>query len=83
VSATLELVSGGSAVLVAREGEHATLETGFASPPGSTVEVLVLGAPVRLKVRRCQRREHAEGARFWLEGRWLNLSKDQREHLAG
>ncbi len=56
-----------------------------ASPPGSTVELVVAGAPLRLKVRQCRRAESQgeleSNPRFRVDGRWINLSRAQREHL--
>ena len=82
---TLEILGGGSAKLLSSEGEQGAIEMERASPPGSTVELVVAGAPLRLKVRQCRRVE-AEGPleskpRFRLDGRWVNLSRAQREHL--
>jgi hypothetical protein len=84
MSVALELVGGKSALLVAIEGEVATVDTDAASPPGATLELLVLGAPARLKVRRCRRLPEAvDNPRFRIEGRWLSLSRAQRAHLLG
>lgn len=87
MSRTLDLASGGNAWLSKIEGENGTIETERAWPPGSTVELVVAGAALRLKVRQCRRLE-AEGepegkARFRVEGRWVNLSRAQRESLEG
>ena len=81
----LEILGGGSATLVSSEGEQGAIEMERASPPGSTVELVVAGAPLRLKVRQCRRVE-GEGdleskPRFRVDGRWINLSRDQRLHL--
>ncbi len=85
----LEVAGGGSAWLLSIEGENGVIEAERASPPGSTVELVVAGAPLRLKVRQCRRVEaeaeaEPEGkARFRVEGRWVNLSRAQREDLSG
>lgn len=82
----LEVAGGGSARLLSIDGENGSIETERASPPGSTVELVVAGAPLRLKVRQCRRVEgggEPEGAaRFRVEGRWVNLSRVQREDLS-
>jgi hypothetical protein len=82
----LEVAGGGSAWLLSIEGENGALETERAWPPGSTVELVVAGAPLRLKVRQCRRFEDEAGpegkARFRVEGRWVNLSRAQREDLS-
>ncbi len=83
----LEVAGGGDAWLLSIHGENGVIETERASPPGSTVELVVAGAPLRLKVRQCRRVEAEaapEGkARFRVEGRWVNLSRAQREDLNG
>ena len=78
----LSLVDGAEVELVALAGEFATLESGVAAPPGAPLELVVLGAPARLKVRRCQRVAEAETVRFRIEGRWMSLSRAQRESLS-
>jgi hypothetical protein len=79
----LEVAGGGSARLLSIDGEQGAIETERASPPGSTVELVVAGAPLRLKVRQCRRVEgELEGkSRFRVDGRWVNLSRAQREDL--
>jgi hypothetical protein len=82
---TLEILGGGSAMLLSSEDEQGAIEMERASPPGSTVELVVAGAPLRLKVRQCRRVE-GEGQleskpRFRVDGRWINLSRAQRELL--
>lgn len=81
----LEVAGGGSARLLSIDGENGTIEAERASPPGSTVELVVAGAPLRLKVRQCRRVEgdaELEGkSRFRVDGRWVNLSRAQREDL--
>ena len=83
---TLEVAGGGSARLLSFEGENGALELERASPPGSTVELLVAGAPLRLKVRQCRRVQDGSDdpgkPRFRVDGRWVNLSRAQREHLS-
>jgi hypothetical protein len=81
MSQSLELAGGQRALLVAVEGEAATLETPMASPPGSILELQVLGAPARFKVRRCQRLVEGEAVRFRIEGRWQSLSRAQLDSL--
>ena len=83
MSVALALAGGKPALLVAQEGESATIETPIPSPPGSTLELVLLGAPARLKVRRCLRLAEGDSARFRIEGRWLDLSRAQRAALSG
>jgi hypothetical protein len=78
----LLLASGAEVELVSMAGENATIESEVAAPPGAPLELVVLGEPARLKVRRCQRVAEASGVRFRIEGRWMNLSRVQRESLS-
>ncbi|HYO94218.1 MAG TPA: hypothetical protein VER33_06885 [Polyangiaceae bacterium] len=77
----LTLRRGGSVKLVACSADRVTLETSFASPPGSTVELLLLDAPLSVKVKRCQRTMLPDRTVFLIEGRWVTLSREQREAL--
>lgn len=83
VGRRLGLTGGAQATLVSFEGEHATIELTSAWPPGATVELVLLGAPARLKVRRCQRvaERDSDGVLFRIDGRWLSLSRAQRQAL--
>ena len=74
------LLRGGRAVIVATGIEQATIETDVVSPPGSTLE-LDVGGPLGLKVRSCRRLPEVEPARYRIEGRWVSLSRAQREAL--
>lgn len=74
----LERASGGHVTLVRTDEVHVTISADVASPPGSSLEVLVEGAKVAIKVRGCRR----EGTRFLIDGRWVNLSRAQREAIS-
>ncbi|MBX3183312.1 MAG: hypothetical protein KIT72_03905 [Polyangiaceae bacterium] len=76
----LSLTRGGDAVVVTTDGAHATLSSSASSPPGSTVEGRApsLEAVFALKVRGCKRQEDG---RFAIQGRWVNLSREQRQLL--
>lgn len=75
--------TGTPIVLVAYDAEHVTLELDFASPPGSTVDLVFEGAPLSVKVRACRRAGDSTPPRFVVEGRWVNLSRAQRHALLG
>lgn len=81
MSQKLLLSSGAEVELVAFSGEFATIEAATAAPPGAPLELVVQGESARLKVRRCQRLEEGKSVRFRIEGRWMNLSRVQRESL--
>ncbi len=78
----LTLRRGGVARLLKADGEHASLDMPFASPPGSTLELIVAGAALGVKVQSCKRSTPPEEvARFRVDGRWVNLQRPQREAL--
>jgi hypothetical protein len=72
---------GGVATLVSADLEHVTLDVPFASPPGSTVELLVANAPLGVKVRSCRKLPDSETVRYRIEGRWTTLPRAQRDAL--
>lgn len=74
---------GGVARLVSADLEHVTLDLPFASPPGSTVELVVANAPLGIKVRSCRKLARADGesTRYRVEGRWTTLPRAQRDAL--
>lgn len=79
----LGLSRGGSAVVTATDGEHVTLLSSASSPPGSTLELTLEGKSLRVKVRGCRRlpQQDAAGRAFRIEGRWLSLSRAERDRL--
>ena len=95
--ARLSLPGGGEAEVVETDGARAVLVTSVPYPPGATLVGEgdgQLGA-CTLKVQRCRREPRSDaplaGApapgeprpRFRVEGRWVNLSRRQRERLLG
>jgi hypothetical protein len=80
------LEKGGEARVVETDGDFITLEATRAFPPGAPLvargegEGELPGAQYRVKVRGSRR--IAEGV-FRVEGRLVNLSREQRERLLG
>ncbi len=52
---TLDLVKGGSAVVLETDGDRVTLLSSLSSPPGSTLELALEGESFRVKVRGCKK----------------------------
>ncbi len=79
----LGLARGGSALVTATDGERVSLLASASSPPGSTLELTLEGKSLRVKVRGCRRLSQADaaGRAFQIEGRWLSLSRGERERL--
>ncbi len=91
----LSLPNGGEAGVVETDGARAVLVSSAPFPPGATLlgeSDDGLGA-YALKVRGCRREppptemgaapQEAAPPRFRVEGRWVNLSRPQRERLLG
>lgn len=81
---TLDLVKGGSAVVLETDGDRVTLLSSLSSPPGSTLELALEGESFRVKVRGCKKVEADAAARsFRIEGRWVSLSRSGRAKVTG
>ena len=75
------LVRGGVCSLESADAHHVVVDVSAPSPPGSTLELLVASATLGVKVRSCRRLPGAETALYRVEGRWVSLSRAQREAL--
>jgi len=84
MSVSIVFVNKGQATLIETDGERATLECDFSSPPGSplTGHVVVSNQRVQLKVHECRRVSPAP-AQFIIRGRWVNLSRAARDEFFG
>lgn len=84
---TLDLIDGGQAQILAVQGERVTVLAPRPYPPGSSLtgSDTRQGAEYRVKVRGCRRDASYSDAdpSFLVDGRLVNLSKLQREALAG
>ncbi|HEX6766666.1 MAG TPA: hypothetical protein VF103_14330 [Polyangiaceae bacterium] len=78
-----ELVRGGTAAALEVNGEHVVVLSSRSSPPGSSLEAMLDGGTLRIKVRSCRKVEPDDGGRLYrIEGRFLSLTREQRESLA-
>ena len=83
------LTPKGEASVIITDGQTVTLHAPFPSPPGSPLHGTLQGTTleVRVKVHGCRAISapasgvNASGKCFEITGRWVNLSKDAREHL--
>jgi hypothetical protein len=84
MSISLSFDGKGNATLVDTDGERATLECDFSSPPGSPLSgrIVVSHQRVQFKVHEC-RRVSSEAQHFVIRGRWVNLSRVARAELLG
>lgn len=81
---TLELVKGGSAVVLETDGDRVVVLSSLPSPPGSTLELMLEGERYLVKVRGCKKVEaDAAGRSFSIDGRWVNLSRAARAKVTG
>jgi hypothetical protein len=79
----LALARGGSALVTDTDGDRVTLLSTASSPPGSTLELSLAGEAYKVKVRGCRRvsEPDAAGRCFRIEGRWVSLTRAQRERV--
>lgn len=80
----LDLEGGGTANIIAIDGERVVLSSSVSSPPGSTLRGRLTGddASIAVKVRSC-RREPGDSVVYTIDGRFVNLSRALRERLSG
>jgi hypothetical protein len=78
----LTLANGGAAAIVENQGEHVTVRSSVASPPGSTLTMNHQGLTVLVKVRGCRKLDEHE-LPFRIEGRLVSLTRSGREQLFG
>jgi hypothetical protein len=78
----LQLASGGEAAIVENNGDHVTLRSSSASPPGSTLALVHEGLAIQVKVRGCKRLDDTSMP-FRIEGRLVSLTRAGREQLFG
>ncbi len=76
----LELEDGTPATIAYSDGERVVLEVKRAAPPGATLKLRFSGESESydVKVRSCRR----SADEFRIEGRWVNLTRDQRERVS-
>jgi hypothetical protein len=78
----LELVRGGTLIVLETNGEHVVVRSSRSSPPGSPLEALLGAGTLRIKVRSCQKIDPDEAGRTYrIEGRFVSLTRAQREAL--
>ena len=78
----LSIVSGGEAAIVENQGDHVTVRSSVASPPGSTLSMKHGELSVLVKVRGCKRLDENE-LPFRIEGRLVSFTRAAREALFG
>jgi hypothetical protein len=78
----LGIVTGGEAAIVENQGDHVTVRSSVASPPGSTLSMRHGELSVLVKVRGCKKLEDGE-LPFRIEGRFVSLTRAVREALFG
>ena len=70
----------GTATVVESDGNVVLLDATFSSPPGSPLEGSAEGATYKVKVRS-SKKQPGEAPRFLIEGRFVDLTKQQRERV--
>ncbi len=82
VNVPLSIVSGGEAAIVEISGDHVTVRSSVASPPGSTLSMKHAEHTVLVKVRGCKRLSD-EALPFRIEGRLVSFTRAARDALFG
>jgi hypothetical protein len=79
----LELEDGTRASILETDGDRVTLRAEKPAPPGATLKLRFVAesGSYHVKVRGSRRVEDAGGACFRIEGRWVNLTRVQRERV--
>ena len=77
---TLRFEGGGHAEIVSIEPQGVVLASSVAAPPGATLSAQSEVGSLLVKVRSCRRGAGELG--FRIEGRFVNLSRLQRERLS-
>jgi hypothetical protein len=72
--------ASGHGQIVEADGDHVVFQSTVPTPPGSTLECSSGDVRVLIKVRSCKRA--SPGDRFRIEGRFVNLSRTDREKLS-
>jgi len=80
MSLKLELLRGGDAELLSSDGAFASISSSIPSPPGSTLEgrATDFAQLFALKVKNCKKQPDG---RFRIDGKWVNLSREQRARV--
>jgi hypothetical protein len=78
----LSIVNGGEAAIVENQGDHVTVRSSVASPPGSTLSMKHGDFSVLVKVRGCKRLGENE-LPFRIEGRLVSFTRAAREAMFG
>jgi hypothetical protein len=81
----LALEGGGTAEVAESDGTHVVVCASRASPPGSTLSGVAegLARPFRVKVRGCKKLPDGGERPFRIEGRFVDMTREQRAALLG
>ncbi len=73
-------LKSGDGALVESDGKFAKVSSSIPSPPGSTLEgrVTEMDGTFAIKVKNCKKQPDG---RFLIEGKWVNLTREQRTRL--
>lgn len=79
----IDLPGGEAARIIEANGEHAVVRSSTPSPPGSTLRGVARdgSGEYRVKVRGCRRIADDDALPFRIEGRFVDLTKQQRARL--
>jgi hypothetical protein len=79
----LELEDGTRASILETDGDRVVLRAEKPAPPGASLKLKFVGeiGSYQVKVRGSRRVQDESGTHFRIEGRWVNLTRAQRERV--
>lgn len=82
MTARLELAGGGTAEILATDGQSVVLLCPVPAPPGSTLDLSFAGDARRVQVKvRGSRRADLGSPGYRVEGRFVNLGRELRDRI--
>lgn len=81
---TVSVDGHGEADIVSTDGTRVVLVCSSSAPPGASLTCTLGGAPpFRIKVSSCRRSSGSAAKEFRIEGRFVDLTREQRAKIAG
>jgi hypothetical protein len=84
VAVTISVEGRGEADIVSTDGTRVVLDCASSAPPGASLSCMLDGAPpFRIKVSSCKWSSDPGEKAFRIEGRFVDLTREQRARLGG
>jgi hypothetical protein len=84
MSAIISISGHGAGRILSTDGARVVIEAETAAPPGASLSCSTEGATLlfKMKVSSCKRAQAGATARYVIEGRFVDVTREQREALA-